>query len=70
MLKAAFALVAFAVAAPAAAQVPAFPNAFKVQEIATNGATIHVRVGGQGPAVVLLHGYGETGDMWAPMAAT
>ena len=22
-----------------------------------------------GPAVVLLHGYGETGDMWAPMAA-
>ena len=29
----------------------------------------HVRAGGQGPAVVLLHGYGETGDMWAPMAA-
>jgi pimeloyl-ACP methyl ester carboxylesterase len=28
-----------------------------------------VRVGGQGPAVVLLHGYGETGDMWAPLAA-
>ena len=27
------------------------------------------RVGGKGPAVVLLHGYGETGDMWAPMAA-
>jgi pimeloyl-ACP methyl ester carboxylesterase len=39
------------------------------QEIATNGTTIHVRVGGKGPAVVLLHGYGETGDMWAPMAA-
>ena len=34
-----------------------------------NGVTIHVRVGGQGPAVVLLHGYGETGDMWAPLAA-
>jgi hypothetical protein len=28
--------------------------------------TIHVRVGGKGPAVVLLHGYGETGDMGAP----
>ena len=27
-----------------------------------------MRVGGSGPAVVLLHGYGETGDMWAPMA--
>ena len=28
-----------------------------------------MRVGGQGPAVVLLHGYGETGDMWASLAA-
>jgi pimeloyl-ACP methyl ester carboxylesterase len=27
-----------------------------------------VRVGGLGPAVVLLHGYGETGDMWVPLA--
>jgi pimeloyl-ACP methyl ester carboxylesterase len=26
-------------------------------------------MGGSGPAVVLLHGYGETGDMWAPLAA-
>ncbi|HET7156915.1 MAG TPA: alpha/beta hydrolase, partial [Hyphomicrobiaceae bacterium] len=33
------------------------------------GTTIHVRSGGTGPAVVLLHGSGETGDMWAPMAA-
>jgi pimeloyl-ACP methyl ester carboxylesterase len=39
------------------------------QEIATNGTTIHVRIGGKGPAVVLLHGYGETGDMWAPLAS-
>jgi pimeloyl-ACP methyl ester carboxylesterase len=45
-----------------------FPLGFKTQSIATNGATIHVRVGGQGPAVVLLHGYGETGDMWVPLA--
>jgi pimeloyl-ACP methyl ester carboxylesterase len=29
---------------------------------------IHVRWGGTGPAAVLLHGYGETGDMWAPLA--
>ena len=35
----------------------------------TDGATIHVRVGGQGPAVVLLHGFGDTGDMWALVAA-
>jgi pimeloyl-ACP methyl ester carboxylesterase len=61
------ALGAAAVALPAAAQVP-FPAEVRTQEITTNGATIHVRVGGAGPAVVLLHGYGETGDMWAPLA--
>lgn len=44
-----------------------FPS-FKVRGIATDGATIHVRSAGSGPAVVLLHGYGETGDMWAPLA--
>ena len=69
MLKVALTLGALAFAGSAAAQVPDFPSSFKTQEIATNGATIHIRVGGQGPAVVLLHGYGETGDMWAPMAA-
>ncbi|MET3890310.1 pimeloyl-ACP methyl ester carboxylesterase [Bosea sp. OAE506] len=58
-----------AATAPAAAQVSDFPTSFRTQQIATNGVTIHVRVGGQGPAVVLLHGFGETGDMWAPMAA-
>jgi pimeloyl-ACP methyl ester carboxylesterase len=46
-----------------------FPSEFRTKDIATNGTTIHVRAGGRGPAVVLLHGYGETGDMWAPMAA-
>ena len=54
---------------PAAAQVPAYPTSFSTQEITTNGASIHVRVGGKGPAAVLIHGYGETGDMWSPMAA-
>jgi len=45
-----------------------FPAAFKTQEVPTNGTTLHVRIGGKGPAVLLLHGYGETGDMWAPLA--
>lgn len=57
------------VAAPATADPFAFPTGFRTQEVPTPGATIHVRVGGKGPAVVLLHGYGETGDMWVPMAA-
>ena len=51
----------------AVAQEFAFPG-FTVREVAVNGTTIHVRSGGSGPAVVLLHGYGETGDMWAPLA--
>ena len=58
-----------ALAAPAAAQVEPFPKGFRTQEIATNGTVLHVRSGGSGPAVVLLHGYGETGDMWVPLAA-
>src|SRR4051812_45086115 len=45
-----------------------FPPEFRIGDIATNGTSIYVRSGGAGPAVVLLHGYGETGDMWAPMA--
>src|SRR5438477_12880766 len=62
-------VIAFAIAAPASAASFVYPKAFRSQEIATNGTTIHVRIGGKGPAVVLLHGYGETGDMWAPLAA-
>ena len=46
-----------------------FPPDFRTQDIATNGTTLHVRVSGDGPALVLLHGFGETGDMWASMAA-
>jgi pimeloyl-ACP methyl ester carboxylesterase len=57
-------------AASALAAVHPFPSAFKTQIIAVNGARIYVRAGGDGPAVVLLHGYGETGDMWEPLAAT
>ena len=53
----------------AAAAVQAFPTGFHVEEIQTNGTTLHVRVGGKGPAVVMLHGFGDTGDMWAPVAA-
>jgi pimeloyl-ACP methyl ester carboxylesterase len=62
-------LLSLADPACAWAGVPPYPAGFKTQMIATNGAVIYVRVGGQGPAVVLLHGYGETGDMWAPLAA-
>ena len=45
-----------------------FPPEFRATDVATNGTSIYVRSGGTGPAVVLLHGYGETGDMWVPLA--
>ncbi|WP_426689781.1 alpha/beta fold hydrolase [Rhodanobacter ginsengiterrae] len=50
------------------ASVKPYPADFKTETIAANGTRIFVRVGGHGPAVVLLHGYGETGDMWQPLA--
>ena len=62
-------LAALAFSLPAAAQVQPYPASFRTEEISTNGAILHVRIGGQGPAVVLLHGFAETGDMWAPLAA-
>ena len=61
-------IIGLLAALPASADVKPFPQTFKTQDIKTEGATIHVRVGGAGPAVVLLHGFGDTGDMWAPMA--
>jgi pimeloyl-ACP methyl ester carboxylesterase len=52
----------------ATARVEPFPSTFQSREIATNGTTLHVRVGGSGTAVLLIHGFGDTGDMWSPIA--
>ena len=65
----AVAAIAAALAAPAVARVEPFPAGFHAQMMPTNGTALYVRVGGQGPAVVLLHGFGDTGDMWALLAA-
>jgi len=64
----ALALCAAACAPAVQAQVRDYPASFRTERIATNGAVLSVRVGGQGPAVVLIHGYGESGDMWQPLA--
>ena len=53
---------------PASARIERFPATFRTQEIETGGARLRVRVGGSGPAVLLLHSFGDTGDMWAPVA--
>jgi len=51
------------------AAVERYPASFQTQMVQTNGTSLYVRFGGKGPAVVLLHGFGDTGDMWAPLAA-
>jgi pimeloyl-ACP methyl ester carboxylesterase len=59
---------AFAAAQPTIASVDPFPKSFTVRDIAVDGASIHVREGGQGAPILLLHGFGDTGDMWQPLA--
>jgi pimeloyl-ACP methyl ester carboxylesterase len=45
-----------------------WPDAFDARQMPVTGGTQYVRVGGKGPAVLLLHGFGDTGDMWVPLA--
>jgi pimeloyl-ACP methyl ester carboxylesterase len=48
---------------------PSMPAGFVTRTVAMqDGASIFVRSGGTGPAVVLIHGFGDTGDMWGPLA--
>jgi len=55
-------------AVPAVAAIQPFPRGFQTQTVDTNGTKLYVRVGGSGPAVLMLHGFGGSGDMWAPIA--
>ena len=69
MLRFLAALIGGSILSVSAFAIEPFPSSFHTEEIKTNGTTLHVRIGGQGPAVVMLHGFGDTGDMWAPVAA-
>src|ERR1700737_4460960 len=52
-----------------AAAQPSLPSTFRFRTVPSpEGADIFVRSGGSGPVVVLLHGYAETSDSWAPLA--
>jgi haloacetate dehalogenase len=44
-----------------------FPG-FKKKRVRTSGATINLVTGGEGPPVLLLHGYPETHAMWHKVA--
>src|SRR5882672_8723750 len=46
------------------------PSSFQAKTIhSPEAADIFVRWGGKGPVVVLIHGYAENSDSWAPLAA-
>jgi len=62
--------VAATLAASSAAAEPSLPSTFTTPTIASpEAADSSVRSGGAGPAVVLIHGFGDTGEMWGPLAA-
>jgi len=49
---------------------PSLPASFQPRTIhSPEGADIFVRWGGSGPVALLLHGYAENSDSWAPLAA-
>jgi pimeloyl-ACP methyl ester carboxylesterase len=56
-------------ASPVFARIERFPKGFKIQRLSADGVTIYTRVGGSGSAVVMLHGFADTGDMWVPLAS-
>ena len=55
-------------AAPVSAADAPMPEAFASRNAEVNGVRLHYMIGGIGSAVVLLHGYAETGHMWKPLA--
>jgi pimeloyl-ACP methyl ester carboxylesterase len=53
--------------AATAALVDRLPEGFAEKDATVNGVRIHYKIGGSGPAVVLLHGYAQTSHMWNPL---
>jgi hypothetical protein len=63
-MKTALFLVAALSAATANArptEMPQFAPGFASHTVLAGGRTIYYRIGESGPAVLLLHGYGDTG---------
>src|ERR1700751_2778790 len=70
MIRHFLALAVFAVGATLSPAPPSLPSSFQAKTIhSPEGADIFVRSAGKGPVVVLLHGYAENSDSWAPLAA-
>ena len=70
MIRRFLAVALFAVATVSSQTPPSLPSSFQTKTIhSSEGADIFVRWGGSGPVVVLIHGYAENSDAWAPLAA-
>jgi pimeloyl-ACP methyl ester carboxylesterase len=70
MIQRVLAIVLVAAAAVSSLAQPSLPSSFQAKMIQSPaGAEIFVRWGGKGPVVLLLHGYAENSDSWAPLAA-
>ena len=60
-------LAIFLVSSPSFAQVPAAEGTISSRFAEANGTKLHYLTAGQGPALLLLHGYAETSRMWRPI---
>src|SRR6202045_1837409 len=70
MIRRFLALALLTLAAVLTHAQPSLPSSFQAKTIhSPEGADIFVRWGGSGPVVVLIHGYAENSDSWAPLAA-
>src|SRR5256712_12787593 len=70
MIRHSLALVILAFATAFSHAQPSLPSSFQSKTVhSPEGADIYVRWGGTGAVVVLLHGYAENSDSWAPLAA-
>ena len=70
MIRYFLSLMLFTVGAVSTQAQPSLPSSFQAKTIhSPEGADIFVRWGGSGPVVLLIHGYAENSDSWAPLAA-
>jgi pimeloyl-ACP methyl ester carboxylesterase len=70
MIRRFLAVTLFSLATVSSQAQPSLPSSFQAKTIhSPEGANIFVRWGGSGPVVVLIHGYAENSDSWAPLAA-
>jgi pimeloyl-ACP methyl ester carboxylesterase len=67
LAKVVLASVTLSILAAPVVQAARLPKGFTEKSANVDGVRINYKIGGQGPAVVLLHGYTQTSHMWMPL---